>query len=293
MNRWRAEIALILNTIIWGSTFVLVKNALADVSPLLFLALRFSLATFALLFLFRRRWSTPRKGGNALKAGLLAGVFLFGGYLFQTLGLRLTTAPKSAFLTGLSIAMVPLLSSAVYRIKPRLIELLGVALATSGLGLMTLERAGWGINPGDVLTVVCAVLFAAHIVTVGHYAGRISFEPLSLGQVATCAVLALAGLGWAETPVIQWNLGVLVAVAVTGLLATALAFTVQAWAQQYTTSTRTALIFALEPVFAWTTSFLLAGETLSRRAAAGAGLILAGILLVELKPFSLEHHPSE
>lgn len=294
MRHWRAESALVVNTIIWGATFVLVKNALAGVSPLLFLVLRFSLATVALLLLFRRCWSTPRgKTGPALRAGLLAGVFLFGGYAFQTFGLRLTTAPKSAFITGLSIAMVPLLSSAVYRIKPRFFELMGATLAIAGLGLMTLERAEWGVNPGDGLTVICAVLFAAHIVTVGHYAGRTSFESLSFGQVATAAVLAIGSLWWVETPVIQWNSGVLIAVGVTGLLATALAFTVQAWAQQYTTATRTALIFALEPVFAWATSFLLTGETLSRRATAGAGLILAGILLVELKPFTVQHHPSE
>jgi drug/metabolite transporter (DMT)-like permease len=94
-----------------------------------------------------------------------------------------------------------------------------------------------------------------------------------------------------ETPHIRWTAGVWAAIVITGLLATALAFTFQAWAQRYTTSTRTALIFMLEPVFAWITSYLLTGETLSRRAAAGAALILGGILVVELKPFPWRRHP--
>jgi drug/metabolite transporter (DMT)-like permease len=101
VNRRKAEAALVLNTVVWGATFVLVKAALADVSPLLFLALRFSLATGALLALFRGSRRVPFTG-KAVAAGALAGVFLFSGYLFQTLGLRLTTAPKSAFITGLT-----------------------------------------------------------------------------------------------------------------------------------------------------------------------------------------------
>jgi drug/metabolite transporter (DMT)-like permease len=93
LARWRAELALVLNTIIWGATFVVVKRALADVSPLLFLALRFSVAALALLALFRRSWSVPRNLGLSVRGGAVAGLSLFTGYVFQTLGLRLTTAP--------------------------------------------------------------------------------------------------------------------------------------------------------------------------------------------------------
>jgi drug/metabolite transporter (DMT)-like permease len=133
--------------------------------------------------------------------------------------------------------------------------------------------------------------FALHILVVGHYAPRVSFQALTLVQIATAAALALATCWWIEPPMIRWSPGVIVALMVTGLLATALAFSVQAWAQRYTTPTHTALIFALEPVFAWLTSFLLAGELLSLRATLGALLILAGILLVELKPFGPSARP--
>jgi drug/metabolite transporter (DMT)-like permease len=294
VRRWRAELALVLNTIVWGTTFVVVKAALADVSPLLFLALRFSVATLALVVLFRGCWRGARAAGPALAGGLAAGVFLFAGYAFQTFGLRLTTAPKSAFLTGLATVMVPFLALAVYRNRPRAAEVCGVLLATVGMGLMTLEGSSLArVNPGDLLTVCCAVGFAAHIVVLGHYSERAAFEVLSLTQVATAAVLALSLFWWAEKPVVHWRPAVIWAILITGLLATAMAFTLQAWAQRHTTATRTALIYALEPVFAWLTSYWLAGETLSGRAAAGAGLILGGVVLVELKPAALRPHPSK
>ncbi|MFB3828864.1 MAG: DMT family transporter [Bryobacteraceae bacterium] len=291
MKTWRADLALVANALIWGATFIVVKEALAEVSTLLFLALRFSLAGAALWLLFRRRLRGA--GGRAWRAGVLCGVFLFSGYAFQTFGLLFTTAPKSAFITGLSTALVPLLAAAVYRIRPRRLELAGVAVAMFGMGLMTLGSGETqAMGGGDLLTLGCAVAFAAHIVTLGHYSGDIGFEVLAVSQVAVCAALALGLFWWAEVPRIAWTPGVMTAVAITGLAATALAFTVQAWAQQYTTPTRTALIFTLEPVFAWATSYLLAGETLSGRGAAGALLILGGVLLVEMKPPGARLHPS-
>jgi drug/metabolite transporter (DMT)-like permease len=291
--RWHAESALLFNTLIWGSTFVVVKEALAGVSTLLFLALRFSLAAVALLVLFRGAWSYPRAKRKSVLAGGLAGVFLFAAYLFQTLGLRLTSAPKSAFITGLCTVLVPFLGWFVYRNRPRLTELAGVLVATSGMGLMTLEGAAWGIGRGDLLTFLGALAFAAHILTVGHYSNEVSFELLAVAQIATAAVLAGALSCWVEPAYIRWRPAVVWAILITGLLATALAFTIQSWAQRYTTSTRTALIFALEPVFAWMTSYLVMGESLSRRAAIGAALILGGVLLVEMKPLWRQQHPSQ
>jgi drug/metabolite transporter (DMT)-like permease len=288
----RAEAALVVNTIIWGATFVVVKHALQDVSPILFLALRFTLATAALLVLFRGAWSHPRNPRWSLEGGAVAGIFLFSGYAFQTIGLQYTTAPKSAFLTGLTAVITPLLAALVYRNMPRLMEIGGVLVATAGMALMTLPGYTLEMNRGDLLTVGAAACYAAHILALSRYSATASFELLSTAQIGVSALLAWGLFHWMEDPHIRWTAGVWVAIAVTGLFATAVAFTFQAWAQKYTTSTRTALIFMLEPVFAWITSYLLTGETLSRRAAAGAGLILAGILLVELKPFGRQGHPS-
>jgi drug/metabolite transporter (DMT)-like permease len=150
---------------------------------------------------------------------------------------------------------------------------------------MTLEGPIGSISRGDLLTFGCAIAFAAHIVATGHFAATVGYEVLSITQIGVAALAALSLVGWAETPRIQWQPLVICAILMTGLLCTALAFTIQAWAQHYTTSTRTALIYALEPVVAWITSFCFAGEGLSGQAAAGAALILSGVILVEMKPF--------
>jgi drug/metabolite transporter (DMT)-like permease len=294
VNRRKAEAGLLLNTVVWGATFVLMKSALEDITPVLFLALRFVLATVALLFLFARRGSN-RKGftWQAVAAGALSGTFLFAGYMLQTLGLHLTTAAKTAFLTGLTSVMVPFLAALVYRIRPLVSEVIGVLVAIAGLGLMTLPGAVGFISRGDLLTSLCAIGFAAHIVTLGHFSERMSFEVLSVMQVGAAGLWSLALLGWVEVPRVVWRPAVIAAILIGGLLCTALAFTVQAWAMQYTTSTRAALIYMFEPVVAWVTSYVLVGEGLSRRAGAGAALILLGILLVELKPWDRRTHPSK
>lgn len=263
---------------------MVVKAALRDSSTLLFLALRFTLATAALAIAFRPLPGRFDKTKPILAGGILAGLLLFAGYLFQTVGLRYTTPSKSAFLTGLSVVMVPVFLALFERKRPGGSEVLGVATATLGMALMTLRGASLSIGFGDLLTLGCAVAFSVHIIVIGHLAGRLGFQALALTQIGTAAVLALSTFWWAEPPTVRWTPGLISALVITGLLATALAFSVQAWAQQYTTPTRTALIFAMEPVFAWLTSFVLAGELLAPRAALGALLILVGILLVELKP---------
>jgi drug/metabolite transporter (DMT)-like permease len=189
------------------------------------------------------------------------------------------------------IVLVPLLYAAIYRVTPQPSECVGVAVALLGMGLMTLDGTQLSANPGDLLTLVGSFFYALHVIALGHFAPRDGFERLSVLQTTTAAALGLSMCWWVETPFIQWSPTVLLALAVTGLLATAVAFSLQSWAQQHTSPTRTALIFALEPVFAGATSFLLLGEVLSGPALAGAALILIGILLVELKPLGPRNHP--
>lgn len=291
MNRRKADLALLFNVVVWGATFILVKTALLDISPLLFLALRFSLASLVLLLVFRGT-AKIRYQWKTVAAGCLVGGFLYTGFLLQTLGLRLTSAPKSAFLTGLTSLMVPLLTRLVYKSRPQVSEVVGVLVATAGLALMTLHGDIGSISRGDLLTVCGAAAFAAQIVTLGHFSERMSFELLSIAQVGAAALLALSLFGVCETPHLVWRPAVIYAILITGILATALAFTIQAWAQQYTTATRTALIYMLEPVIAWITSYLVAGEGLTGRAAVGAVLILGGVLVVEMKPLNPRLHPS-
>ena len=280
MTRGRAELALAAVTLIWGTTFVVVKGALNDVSPLLFIATRFSIAALILAIIYRSR--VQRSG---ILPGLIAGTLLFFSFALQTVGLSLTTPSKSAFLTSLSIPMVPLASSLVYRTKPRFFEGLGIGIASLGMILMTLPKNLHtdGLNRGDLLSFLCAVVFAVHIVVIGHFASRGGFESVAVIQIVAVAVLAFVATSFAEPVRFRLTPGVAAAIIATAVLATALAFTTMAWAQQYTTATRAALIFALEPVVAGLTSWLLEGETMGGRGLAGAALILGGILLVELR----------
>jgi drug/metabolite transporter (DMT)-like permease len=291
-QRWKADLALMVNAIIWGATFTTVKDALQDASPVLFVAVRFSLAAAVLTLIYHRKLDR-----RLLLPGIAVGSLLFTGYAFQTVGLRFTTPSKSAFITGLAIPMVPLLSSLVYRTRPRPAELAGVLAATLGMALMTLQDVHLQVNTGDGLTVLCAAAFAGHIVALGYFSNwaihrGFGFEALAVWQVLTAAALGLMSFSRLDSPHWHMSNGLWIALAITGLLATALAFTVQAWAQRYTTPTRTALIYSLEPVFAWVFSWMLTGELLSRRATMGAVLILTGILLVEMKRSEAGRHPT-
>jgi drug/metabolite transporter (DMT)-like permease len=331
-----ADGALLVVALIWGATFVMVKDAVTAYPVFSFLALRFAFAAVALLPVVllrrsRRRVETPRgraappfgvilggptpstpqrsqdsegdrtvgHGDSSLEsrrrgiwlqnplrvtvglaASLLMGIALFAGYALQTFGLQLTTPAKAGFVTGLSVVMVPVVATLALHQKLGRGAWLGVGLATAGLALLTLN-AGFSVNPGDVLVFGCAAAFACQILLTGRFAPR--FDPLLLtfGQIVVVALLAAAAALVVERPAIPTG-SVLFAAAFTGILATSLAFGVQTVAQRFTSSTRTALIFATEPIFAALFSFLLIGEVLGLRQLAGCGLILAGMVLAEV-----------
>jgi drug/metabolite transporter (DMT)-like permease len=302
-----ADAALLGVTAIWGATFVMVKDAVASLPVFSFMALRFVFAALVLLpFVLLRqrgrqgRGHTPAKESpvhpvtpspaHLVSASLLIGIALFAGYAFQTAGLHLTTPAKAGFITGLSVVIVPVAASLLLRQAPEHNAWLGVGLATAGLALLSLQN-GLAIAPGDLLVFCCALAFAAHILLTGRFAPR--FDPLVLtfGQIVVvmllsgCAALlfdvraagGLTSFRPALTP------QVLFAAAFTGLFATSLAFGFQTVAQRFTSSTHTALIFAAEPVFAALFSFLLIGEVLGPRQLLGCGLILAGMIVAEMR----------
>lgn len=283
----KAHILLVLVTLVWGATFVQIKDALSDISPLLFNAVRITLASVALALLYRRELRGISR--EALRAGVLVGIPLWLGFEFQTTGLRLTTPSKSAFLTGFSVILVPVFLAIGWRKKVNAWTVAGVMIALTGLYLMTVP-AGNGsglnlesINRGDLLTIGCAVMFALQIIVMGRTMQKHRFEAVATVEAITCAGLMFATVPLVEQAHVVWSARVIWAILVTGLLGTGAAFTIQAWAQQFTPPTHTALIFLLEPVFAWITSYIVLGERLGMRAGVGALLILAGIMVSELK----------
>jgi drug/metabolite transporter (DMT)-like permease len=290
--RWKAELVLVAIAFIWGATFVVVKEALADVSTLLFLAIRFSLAACLLALVLRRRYSGRHDWGGILRGGLVAGGLLFLGYATQTAGLRHTTASRSAFLTGLYIVLVPFFSALVLRNRPRWTDLLGAAVATAGTALLSAGGGAAGWNVGDTLTVACAFAFAAHMVSVEQFSRLMSTEVLSILQVAVVAAGSLATCAWLEPPRLAWSGQLVFALLLTAVFATALSFYLYTWAQRQTTANRAAVLLATEPVFAGLTAWAVAGEAWTAAGLAGAALILGGILVVELKPAPRLGHPS-
>jgi drug/metabolite transporter (DMT)-like permease len=287
----KAHLLLVAVVFVWGSTFVVVKGALSDISPLLFNLLRMSLAALSLALLYRRHLGKIDRRG--LAAGAVTGLWLATGYQFQTAGLRLTTPSKSAFITGLVVVLVPLLL-VIPRLRPagthapRWNAYVGALLAFGGIVLLTTpSKSGLDFsttNAGNLLTLWCAVGFAFHILALAHYSPRVRFEHIAVLQVGFAAVFMGASLRIFEHPSVHWTPRVVVALLIAALLATAAAFTIQSWAQQFLPATHTALIFTLEPVFAWLTSFVVLRERLGGRSTLGAVLIMAGIGITELLP---------
>ena len=288
----RAAFALLAITFVWGATFPLVKAALADCTPLLFNLLRMALATAVLVSLQYRQLRSLSQ--RQLASGALAGILLALGYEFQTAGLRRTTSVRSAFLTGLVVVIVPLLAAipGIRRTDSpplRVGTLAGAALALAGLVLLsehgTLQGGLFrGPGVGEWLTIACAFAFAGHLLTLDRAGQLLSAGALGVLQITFCALTMLLLLPLEPHASVHFSSRVVLALAVTSLLATAAAFTIQSWAQQHLAPAPTALLLSLEPVFALLISWGVLGKSLTRRELAGAGLILTSILFTELQP---------
>ena len=291
MTQRQADMTLVGLTVIWGTTFTIVHEAVQSYPPVSFLALRFGIAALVLLpILVRRRSELARTaaGGAAL------GVLLFGGFATQTMGLAYTTPARAGFITGFSVALVPLIGLAFGQRPPRR-ALLGVVLAFAGLTIVSFG-CQWGLPGcslataptsgrmlGDALVLACAVIYAFHIVGVSHFTAR--FDPMVLNaiQLLVVAVLAaLVGLAW-ERPGGHPQPSVWAAAAFLGLVATALVLAVWLHSQRHTTATHAALIFSLEPVFAALFSWLWTGEAITTAIWLGGGLMVLGIVVAEMR----------
>ena len=271
----RAHAALVAAAFFFGTTFVVVKDAVRDVGPVPFLGVRFAIGAAAAWLVARRRPVTP----GWLRAGALTGVVLMVGFLFQTIGLQYTTTTRSAFFTYLLVPAVPVISALVLRRPPTPTTVAGIALAL--VGVFLLNGATLALGRGESLTLGCALAFAVQIVMLAELSPKHDTHRLNAVQLGVVAVGCLVPgffLGGYDFTFQAWW-----AAAYTGLAASAVAFGCMVWAQQWIGPSRTALLLMLEPVFAGVAGYLV-GDRLGALGIAGALLILAGILVAELGP---------
>jgi drug/metabolite transporter (DMT)-like permease len=286
-KRLLADFGLGFCAVIWGATFVVVQDALADASVIVYIAVRFGLAAVVMAVLY---WRSLRELTlKTISAGTQIGVFMFCGYLFQVAGLRFTTASKAAFVTGSSVVFVPILISLLTRRRVAGWIWTGAVVVLAGLYLLTIPSEGFsGLNRGDPIVLGCAVMFALHMIFIGRYVHQHSVAALSFLQVATTALLAslalpiVSAMGW-ERPKLNWSGHLIFALLLTSLGATVIGFSLQTWAQQYATPSHTAILVSLEPVVAALASVALGREHLGPRVLVGASLIFVGILIAEWK----------
>ena len=273
-----ALLALLAITAVWGSTFLVVQDAVKRMPVMDFLALRFSVATLVMLAIRPTCLRGINRVGLIRGAGL--GVVLGLGYIAQTYGLTHTSASVSGFITGMFVVLTPVMSWVLLRRGASRNTIIAVVLATVGLGLLSLH--GWSIGVGELLTLACALFFAIHIVGLGEWSAHYdpySFALIQIGVVAVITLVASAPGGFTLPP----DASVWGAVAVTAVLATAAGFLVQTWAQSLVPPTRAAVVMTMEPVFAGLFGVFIGGNQLTLRILGGAACVLAAMFISEIK----------
>jgi len=273
-----ASFALVGVTAVWGYGFLAVKDAIASMPIMDFLAWRFLVASVVMIAL--RPTCLRNVTRLELMRGLGLGTILGLAYIAQTYGLRYTSVANSGFITGMFVVLTPVMSWILLRRKTNRTTWMVVALATGGLALLSLN--GWSIGIGELLTLVCALFFAIHIVGLGEWSSQYKPYTFTLLQIGTVAVISLIA-ATREGITVPSDPGVWEAVVITGVLATALAFFIQTWAQSLVSATRAAVVMTMEPVFAGLFAVIIGGEQLTGRTLGGAACILAAMFIINLR----------
>ncbi|MEJ2368138.1 MAG: EamA family transporter [Acidobacteriota bacterium] len=272
-----APAALVFITAIWGFTFVVVRDAVAVYPVFLFLALRFSLGAAVVLAIFPR--SALKLSRRDLLGAAVMGAALFSGYALQTEGLRFTTAARSGFITGLYVIFTPLLETSLVRRLPHRLVLLGACCAAGGLWLLSGTGNSGAMNLGDVLTVGCAFMYAAHILITAHMSRRADVRGLVVVQLAVVALLSWIFAAPNLHLLFPVPRAAIKGILYTAFLATSLAYFVQTAFQRYVSASQAAIIFTMEPVFSGIFAVMIGGESLGWPALCGGAMILSGMFL--------------
>lgn len=294
MKKYIGEFALLFNTLIWGGTFALIKNALTDISPMLFLALRFSIA--AIIFLPFVYSSLKKTNRQTLIAGSILGIFYFSGFAAQTFGLNLTTATKSGFITGTFVVFIPILQLIIEKRKPKWFNVFSVLIVLLGLIMLSskgenifefIKQLGSDFNFGDFLTLLCALLFAFQVVYVDVFTRKYEYLPMVFVQLLITGVGGfilsyIFSISSLETVKFTFNSAVTTAIIYTAIFASIIATVIQLKFQKTVSPTKAGIIFSIEPIFAAVFAYFLLSEKISNFGLIGCVLIFIGLIVSEI-----------
>jgi len=279
ISKTKADLGLLTVTIFWGTTFIVSKIALTEISLQNYLAIRLTLAAIVMNLIashFRKHLNK-----TTIINGIILGIFLFFSYVFQMWGIQYTSASNAGFITGVNVVLVPIFCIIFFRDKPQIASVIGVFLAFFGLFLLSGGSLS-KLNIGDFLVFICAIAVAFHVIFTGRYAPKNNIYLLTAVQLSTTAILSIIFAFFSSNLLVELTFNIFLVLAYLALFGTVFTFLMQTAMQRFTTATRTALVFSMEPVFAALFAYLIAGETLSVMGWTGGIFILAGMIVAEL-----------
>lgn len=294
MKRYIGEGALLINAVVWGATFAIIKSALDFITPSTFIFLRFSLSTVILLpFIYKILLNTNKE---TFKGGAVVGIFYFLGFAAQTVGLNYTSATKSGFITGTFVVMIPIFQLLIEKRAPRIPNIIGIIFVFVGLVFLSSKESsllnvfnelGNDLNIGDFLTFLCAIFFALNIVYVDIMSKRYDYMPLVFMQIGMTGAggfllmmfLSIFGI---QNIHAEFNSNLLFALFYTSIFATIITTILQTKFQKTVTPTKAGIIFSMEPIFAAIFAFFLLSEKISNFGLLGCLFIFGGLLISEV-----------
>ena len=279
LRKYLSDISLFFVAVVWGGGFIAVKDTLTTVTPMLILSIRFIIAAVIMYILFYRKMGKIEK--TDWKKGSIVGIFLYLAFGFQTYGLQFTTASKQGFLTAIYVVVVPFLYWILYRKTPKKKVFIGSALTIVGIGLIGLQGS-ISFNIGDSLTLICAILFAMHIIAIEYFAKDMDIYKLAFIQIAVAAILSTISAILTEPITLNLTTRAWYSILFLAIFSTFLCFTVQTIAQKYTSSSHASILMSLESVFGAIFGVVLLGETMTPIMILGCFLIFVAILIVEV-----------
>ncbi|MHB8579488.1 MAG: DMT family transporter [Ignavibacteriaceae bacterium] len=294
VKKYLSEGSLLFITIIWGATFVIIKGALSEITPMLFIAVRFTIAAVLLFpFFFRSVLNSSRE---TIKDGLILGVIYFLGFATQTIGLQYTTATKSAFITGTFVLFTPIFQLIFEKKIPGKGNLFGILFIITGLIFLSskgnrvldvFSEIGSGFNIGDFFTLICAVFFAMYLVYLDISSKKHDYKPLVFIQISLTGLLGIISALFVSATGLQAekliiNSSLIFAIIYTSVFATIIASTIQTKFQKVVTPTKAGIILSFEPIFSAIFAFFILTEKISNFAALGCALIFFGLIVAEV-----------